>query len=91
MYVAQNLKFLEQSEDIKVQAETNTKEGRDIQVQAATNTNTLISATVALENEKSEDNQHMMITFLEIIAPMMMMMKSLIIMMILMQNCLAFN
>ena len=78
MYVAKNLNFLEQSEDMKVQAATNTKEGRDIQVQAATNTNTLIFATVALENEKSEDNQHMMITFLGIIAPMMMMIKSLI-------------
>ena len=92
MYVTQNPKFLEQAEDIQVPA-TNTNKGRDIQVQAAANTNTLISATVELENKKSEDNQ-IMITFLEIIAPMMMMMmmmKSLIIMMILMQNCLAFN
>ena len=79
MYVTQNPKFLEQAEDIKVQAATNTKEERDIQVHAATTTNTLISATVALENEKSEDNQHMMITFLGIIASMMMMtIKSLI-------------
>ena len=48
MYVTQNPNFLEQAENIQVQAATNTKEGRDIQVQAATNTNTLISATVAL-------------------------------------------
>ena len=43
VYVAQNLKFCE--------------EAQEIQVEAATNTNTVISGTATLENDKSDDNQ----------------------------------